>query len=63
MKLQKKKQTLQVESFLNGAGISIKTSVKSLKDAQVKAENVQVAFACGDDISVHEVIIVAKKSY
>ena len=57
-----KKQTSQVESFLNGVGSSIETSVKSLNDAQVEAENAQVAFARGDDISVHEVMIAAEKS-
>ena len=57
-----KKQTSQVESFLNGVGSSIETSVKSLNDTQVEAENAQGAFARGDDISVHEVMIAAEKS-
>ena len=47
---------------MNGVGSSIETSVKSLNDAQVEAENAQVAFARGDDISVHEVMIAAEKS-
>ena len=57
-----KKQTSQVESFLNGVGSSIESSVKSLNDTQLEAENAQVAFARGDDISVHEVMIAAEKS-
>ncbi|UKI42568.1 MAG: flagellar hook-basal body complex protein FliE [Candidatus Melainabacteria bacterium] len=47
---------------MNGVGSSIETSVKSLNDTQVEAENAQVAFARGDDISVHEVMIAAEKS-
>lgn len=57
-----KQQTSQVENFLNGVGSSLEASVKSLNDAQVEAENAQVAFARGDDISVHEVMIAAEKS-
>ena len=57
-----KKETSQVESFLNGIGSSIESSVKSLNDVQVEAENTQIAFARGDDISVHEVMIAAEKS-
>ena len=57
-----KKETSQVESFLNGIGSSIESSVKSLNDVQVEAESTQIAFARGDDISVHEVMIAAEKS-
>ena len=56
------KETSEVESFLNGVGSSIESSVKSLNEAQVEAENAQIAFARGDDISVHEVMIAAEKS-
>ena len=57
-----KTRASQVESFLNGVGSSIESSVKSLNEAQVEAENAQIAFARGDDISVHEVMIAAEKS-
>lgn len=57
-----KTQTSQVESFLNGVGSSIESSVKTLNDTQVEAENAQIAFARGDNISVHEVMIAAEKS-
>ncbi len=56
------KETSQVESFLNGVGSSIESSVKSLNEAQVESENAQISFARGDDISVHEVMIAAEKS-
>lgn len=57
-----KYQTSQVESFLNGVGSSIESSIKSLNETQLEAENAQIAFARGDDISVHEVMIAAEKS-
>ncbi len=57
-----KDQTSQVESFLNGVGSSIESSIKSLNETQLEAENAQIAFARGDDISVHEVMIAAEKS-
>lgn len=57
-----KTRASQVESFLNGVGSSIESSVKSLNETQVEAENAQIAFARGDDISVHEVMIAAEKS-
>ncbi len=57
-----KDQTSQVESFLNGVGSSIESSIKSLNETQLEADNAQIAFARGDDISVHEVMIAAEKS-
>lgn len=50
------------EHTLNNMGKALVDGLKSVNDQQVKSQNMTMAFAAGEDVSIHDVMIESQKA-
>ena len=60
--IQGVKETNDSQHTLNNMGNALVSGLKSVNDQQVKSQNLTMAFAAGEDVSVHDVMIESQKA-
>lgn len=61
-KVQGVKETTAAQNTLNNFGKALTDGLKSVNAQQVKSENMTMAFAAGEDVSIHDVMIESQKA-
>ena len=60
--IQGVKETTASQHTLNNMGNALVDGLKSVNDQQVKSQNLTMAFAAGEDVSIHDVMIESQKA-
>lgn len=61
-KIQDVKETTASQHTLNNMGKALVDGLKSVNEQQIKSQNMTMAFAAGEDVSIHDVMIESQKA-